>query len=114
MPFFARGRKGINLLKIHGSLDTFTFRDGKDYLRLIPDKVSVEGICSTLRMANEQLHYTDDLLGGKVHASNEIAYADDDGEMQFLRRSILTGAFKFDSRVNQVLPKRSWITSVLT
>lgn len=106
MPFFMHGRRGVNLLKVHGSLDTFTFRDGKDYLRLIPDEVSAEGVCLTLRMANEQLHYTDALLGGKLNAINEIAYADDNGEMQFLRRSLLTGAFKFDAHRSQVLPKK--------
>ena len=41
---------------------------------------------------------------GRAHATNEIAYADHLGEMQFLRRSLLAGAFKFDARPQQVLP----------
>jgi hypothetical protein len=106
MRFFPHGQTGINLLKIHGSLDTFTFRNGDDYLRLLPYELSPAGITSTLKSANEELTYQDPMLGGIVHALNEIAYRDDEGEMQFLRRSLLTGAFKFDSRALQVLPKQ--------
>ena len=36
MPFFTHGVRGVNLLKIHGALDIFTFRDGKDLLKLLP------------------------------------------------------------------------------
>src|SRR5262249_16444436 len=42
--------------------------------------------------------------GGKAKTTNEITYADDHGEKQFLRRSLLAGAFKFDARSSQVLP----------
>jgi len=41
-----------------------------------------------------------------VRTTNEIAYADDQGVMQFLRRSLLAGAYKFDERHSQVLPRR--------
>ena len=40
-----------------------------------------------------------------VKATNEITYADEQGVMQFLRRSLLAGAYKFDNRHSQVLPK---------
>ncbi len=30
MAFWQSGHQGINLLKIHGALDVFTFKDGKD------------------------------------------------------------------------------------
>ncbi|APG02493.1 hypothetical protein BJI69_00300 [Luteibacter rhizovicinus DSM 16549] len=106
MQFFAHGKEGINLLKIHGSLDTFTFRNGEDYLRLLPEKQSVDAVISTLRYANEELNYRDAAMERPVRAINEIAYRDDEGEMQFLRRSLLTGAFKFDSRAHQVIPKK--------
>ena len=42
----------------------------------------------------------------KVRPTNEIAYEDKNGILQFLRRSLLAGAFKFDSRHSQVLPLR--------
>ena len=97
---------GIYLLKIHGALDVFTFNDGEDLLKLCPSAPGLEGVIEVLRAANEDLFY---LLpgapGGKARATNEIAYADEQGEMQFLRRSLLAGAYKFDARGTQVLPK---------
>jgi hypothetical protein len=98
-------RAGIYLLKIHGALDVFTFNDGEDLLKLLPDAPGQDGVVDVLRAANEDLLY---LLpgapGGRAKTTNEIAYADDHGEMQFLRRSLLAGAFKFDARALQVLP----------
>lgn len=103
MPFFLPGDRGINLLKIHGGLDIFTFRDGKDLLRILPLGNDIDGPVRALRAANEELVYRPDV---PVRATNEIAYADQSGELQFLRRSLLAGAFKFDPRHSQVLPSR--------
>ena len=106
MYFPNPGKPGIHLLKIHGALDVFTFNDGNDLLKLIPDVPSTSGIIETLKAANEELLYVDPRMpGGKVHAVNEIAYADEKGEMQFLRRSLLAGAYKYDTRRHQVLPQ---------
>jgi hypothetical protein len=105
MLFPQHGASGINLLKIHGALDVFTFRDGKDLLRLLPTESSVVGVLDTLRSANEELIYVHPAAPGRPQKiTNEIAYADEQGEMQFLRRSLLAGAFKFDRRSSQVLP----------
>ena len=99
-------RAGINLLKIHGALDVFTFNDGQDLFRLLPDVPEQNGVIDVLRAANEDLFY---LLpgapGGRAKAINEITYTDDTGEMQFLRRSLLAGAYKFDARGSQILPQ---------
>ena len=103
MPFFQHGTRGINLLKIHGALDVFTFRDGKDLLRILPLGDGVDGPLCALRAANEDILYRPEL---GVNATNEIIYADETGEMQFLRRSLLAGAFKFDPRHTQALPPR--------
>ncbi len=106
MYFPNPAKPSIYLLKIHGALDIFTFNDGNDLLKLIPDEISTAGIIATLKSANEELLYVDHRMpGGKVHANNEIAYADEKGEMQFIRRSLLAGAYKFDSRRHQVLPQ---------
>jgi len=106
MRFTQPGSSGINLLKIHGALDVFTFRDGKDLAKLLPTEATVAGVIETLRAANDELIYIDPRSPQPVKATNEIAYADDAGEMQFLRRSLLAGAYKFDNRVSQVLPSR--------
>lgn len=99
-------RPGIYLFKIHGALDEFVFSDNQDLLKLLPDRPGQEGVFEILRAANEELFYLDErFLGGKVKTTNEISYADDSGELQFLRRSLLAGAFKFDTRRSQVLPQ---------
>jgi hypothetical protein len=96
---------GIYLLKIHGALDIFTFNEGRNLLKLKPLASGSDGIIAALRAANEDLFYpTTTWQGGRVKTTNEITYADDDGEMQFLRRSLLAGAYKYDERENQVLP----------
>ena len=81
----------------------FAFRDGKDLLIILPLGDTVDGPLQALRATNEELRYWPPL---PVGATNEIIYADHAGEMQFLRRSLLAGAFKFDSRHPQVLPPR--------
>ena len=99
-------QKGIYLLKVHGALDVFTFNEGGDLLKLLPIGPGQSGVFETLRAANEELIYVlPGALGGRAKAINEIAYADADGVMQFLRRTLLAGAFKFDARHTQVLPK---------
>jgi hypothetical protein len=97
---------GIYLLKIHGALNQFTFNEGEDLLRLLSSEPGQNGDIDVLRAANEDLIYPiPGALGGRAKTNNEICYADDQGEMQFLRRSLLAGAFKFNARVSQVLPK---------
>lgn len=99
-------QQGIYLLKIHGALDVFTFNDGHDLVKLAPGVSKVDDIIEVLRAANEELVYADpNFLGGNVNTINEITYADNTGEMQFLRRSLLAGAYKFDPRQHQVLPR---------
>jgi len=106
MYFPNPGTRGIYLMKIHGALDTFTFNDGNDLLRILPETLSIEGIVQSLRQANEELVYKmPGLPVEATRATNEIAYADESGEMQFLRRSLLAGAHKFMASNHQVLPK---------
>lgn len=105
LPFFKVGERGINLLKVHGSLDVFTYRDGRDMLKLIPSGDGVQGVANSLRIANRDLKYVDrNWPGDVISGVNEIIFEDHSGEMQFLRRSLLAGAFKFDGRHSQVIP----------
>lgn len=99
-------QKGIYLLKVHGALDVFTFNEGKDLLKFLPVGPEQNDVFETLRAINEELIYVlPGAPGGRATAPNEIAYADTGGVMQFLRRSLLAGAYKFDARQTQVLPK---------
>lgn len=101
--FAPHGTRAINLLKIHGSLDVFVADDATQLVRILPREPTPAGIIGALKLAHENLFY--EVNGHRVKATNEIAYADRDGEMQFLRRSLLAGAYKFDQRGGQVLPE---------
>jgi hypothetical protein len=106
LDFTNFNKPGINLIKIHGALDVFTVDDGRDLLKLAPAGDGVGGVLQSLRAANENLLYADPRFpGGKAKTINEIAYADATGEMQFMRRTLLAGAFKFDQQSTQVLPQ---------
>ena len=93
MPFF-RSQIGINLFKLHGSLDIFHFNDERDYLKLVPIRQNVSGVLESLFLANELLPYKFP-LAPEIRATNQIIYLDQHNKIQFLERSILTGAFKF-------------------
>ena len=106
LPFFEAGSFGINLLKIHGSLDEFAFNDGQDLLKLAPAEASVSGTLTALDVLNREVRYTDPRWpGGVVRGTNEIVYEDAAGEMQFLRRSLLGGMFKYQGRHEQTVPE---------
>jgi hypothetical protein len=99
-------QQGIYLLKLHGALDIFAFNEGNDILKLLPAEPTERSVIETLRAANEDLIYVlPGSPGGKAKANNQIAYADAQGVMQFLRRSLLAGAYKFDPRATHVLPR---------
>lgn len=105
MMFPQPGSQGINLLKIHGALDVFAYRDGKDFAKLLPDESTARGIIDMLRVAEEELLYIDPRRQYPVKTTNEITYADETGVMQFLRRTLVAGTHKFDNRHSQVLPQ---------
>lgn len=100
-------KPGIYLLKIHGALDIFTFNEGKDLLKLMPSAPDQAGVIDVLRAANDGLFYEiPGYPGVRAKATNEICYPDEQGVMQFLRRSLLAGTYKFDARNQQVIPKK--------
>ncbi|MFZ2752633.1 MAG: hypothetical protein WAZ48_04210 [Lysobacteraceae bacterium] len=96
---FKKGEYGVNLVKLHGALDVFASGDDLSYLKLQPDENSVVGIIEALDRANMNLRCVPFLA-----VTNEIAYTDDFGEIQFLRRTLLSGAHKFTGKVSQLAP----------
>lgn len=90
---------------MHGALDIFAINDGKDLLKLLPVQAGQQGPIDSLVAANEDLYFPEPRSPrGRANIMNEIAYADEQGVMQFLRRSLLAGAHKFDARHSQTLP----------
>jgi hypothetical protein len=98
---FATGR-AINLVKLHGSLDVFAYRDALDYLRLRPDADAADGWLHALDDVETRLRGT--LDGNEVRLPGEITVDDDVGVMQFLRRTLVAGGFKFDGRAQYNAP----------
>lgn len=106
LSFFGPGTAGINLLKIHGSLDEFAFNDGEDLLKIAPAENTISATLTALDLVNREVRYIDPRWpGGVVRGTNEIVYEDAEGEMQFLRRSLLGGMFKFQGQQGQTVPE---------
>ena len=93
--------RGLNLFKLHGSLDTFLFDDRKKYLKVDYDDCSTYiEVVKRLEDVNTKLQFFP-----PMKVTNEISFADDNGEMQFLRKSILSGMHKFKNKVGQNTPE---------
>lgn len=101
LRFLQDGHHGINLIKLHGALDIFTFHDGKDILKIKSAGNHAASVLRSLRLVNEVLPYRPK---NGVNIINEIMYADSVGEIQFLNRSILSGVYKYDEKAHQVVP----------
>ena len=92
------------MVKIHGALDVFAMRDGRDLCRLQHVGQGLSGSLKALQVINEEIGFWQG--GQKVRIVNEIAYADESGETHFLRRTLLAGAQKFNERFPQTLPQK--------
>lgn len=104
LHLFRDGEVGINLLKLHGAIDVFSVRDGRDLCRLRPIDQELDGRLRALAVANDELGYWHNRQ--KAHATNEITYADESGTMQFLQRTLLAGSQKFNQAYHQTLPHK--------
>lgn len=91
---FIKGNRGVNLIKLHGAINEFTYDDDKYILHIKPEKD--ETTSSYLNKLNkvwlEMCYYVN---GIPVKLGSEIAVSDLQGKMQFLRKSILTGGYKY-------------------
>ena len=104
MHFLSIGKKGINLLKIHGSLGEYTYLDEASLLKIKSNEHIIGSWLISLKKANENLRF---FLNGipTIRSINEIQVTDKNGELQFLRRTLLAGKFKFSKQISQNAPK---------
>ena len=100
--FFRPGEFGINLIKLHGSLDIFGYGDEISYLKVASKDGGPRSYVEQLR----SLELIDFALGSRdgVRAVNEHCHLDPQGKVQFLRNSLLSGAHKFSPRMTQIAP----------
>ncbi len=109
LPFFARGERGINLLKVHGALDIFAFGDGRDLLKLKPDDETFDAIIDALQIANEGLldpGLVSSLVPDPVALMNRIPYLDASDRPQLLRRTLLASAARLTDPYPQLTQRR--------
>lgn len=100
LDLFNSNEKGLNILKLHGALDVFAVEDKAKYLK--SDSASFGECIAAIRgIERKSLDYCQRTGSRGV---NELFVEDDTGELQFFRRSLLSGGHKFTGRFEQVAP----------
>lgn len=100
--FFKHGEFGINLIKLHGALDIFGQNDELSYVKVKPIGNNPDSYASQLQLIdqiNQNIASRD-----RIVCTNENIYEDENGEIQFLRKSLLSGAHKFSKKLSQIAP----------
>jgi hypothetical protein len=96
---FTRDKPGVNLIKLHGAINEFSYNDDKYILHIEP-QVN-ETPVSYLEKTNTVLHKMKYYVNGKTAPIiGEIGVSDFEGNMQFLRKSILTGGYKYSETLD--------------
>jgi hypothetical protein len=109
LPFCVPGWPGINLLKLHGGLDTFVLGDSRDLIRLKPHDETFDAIIDALQIANEGLldpALTASLAPDALAIANKIPYVDLDGQPRLLGRTLRASATRLADPFPQVMERR--------
>jgi hypothetical protein len=100
--FFIHGEAGINLVKMHGSLDIFAHGDEISYLKACPETLEPKNfpaLISQINTINRKL-----VIKQQVVCTNESIFLDESNNIQFLRNTLLSGAHKFSKNTPQLAP----------
>ncbi|WP_371364539.1 hypothetical protein ACA097_16280 [Pseudomonas sp. QL9] len=104
LNFLTKDEEGINIIKLHGSLDIFAAEDKNLYLKCTPDENEpIGGHINEIRKIEQ--HNREICQESKVRATMELCVYDKNGELQFLRRSLLSGSHKFSKTFDQIAPR---------
>lgn len=87
--FFSPGEYGINLVKLHGSLDMFFTDNGHTLLKVKPDAQRLADYVADLVFVNQVNQALTLKQNGVV--TNRSLYQDAQGKLQFLERSLIAG-----------------------
>jgi len=98
--FLNSEESGINLIKLHGALDVFCANDKDLFLKVCSQSERGRVLESLLALEK----YSFRIAKNQFRAVNELTVKDDKGELQFFRRSLLSGAHKFSDRIEQIIP----------
>jgi hypothetical protein len=102
LDLFNERESGINLIKLHGSLDVFAAEDKGLFLKVYGDAKYVGSNYAEIRKVESR--NIEIVQRDGIRATNELYVHDSLGELQFLRRSLLSGAHKFQDRFDQIIP----------
>ncbi|MFC1888651.1 hypothetical protein ACFL4G_02730, partial [Thermodesulfobacteriota bacterium] len=100
LDFIKSGDFGVNLFKIHGSLDIFMAEELNKIVKLAYLDEGGESVFGLLQRLNQKLAFW-----GPPKATNEIMYFDKNGVLQFFRRALITGTQKYKKHLLLALPK---------
>ncbi|EGQ9313449.1 hypothetical protein KY888_004392 [Vibrio vulnificus] len=101
LDFYEGNEKGVNLLKLHGSFDIFAIEDKKTYLKSVGNGGFGSFVSAIRNIESESLNVCQKM---QVRGVNELFVNDSSGELQFLRRSLLSGGHKFKGKFEQIAP----------
>ena len=96
--FFNSG-SGVNLIKLHGSLDLFVYDDFKGYVKL----KNTGDWNSNTKILMALLKDDVAIRKYKFRTTNHLTYEDAKGVLQFLRMTIMSGKHKFSSRLSHTM-----------
>lgn len=100
---FPSDMSGLNLIKLHGSLDMFAAEDKMLFLKATGDGKHIGSHFYEIRKIED--HNLNVCTHDGIRTTNELCVYNDNNELQFLRRSLLSGAHKFQNRFEQIAPK---------
>lgn len=100
--FFEGNERGVNLLKLHGSLDIFSANDKDTFLKTFGHGKKFGSHLDEIEKVERHDLFTSN--AAKIRMVNELGVYDSNNEFQFLRRSLLSGAHKFQDHNNQIIP----------
>lgn len=103
LNFLEDNETGINLVKLHGAFDIFAAEDKKIFLKCYGDGSFIGS--SFYEIKKIETHNMNICAKDGIRITNELCINDTDGMMQFLRRSLLSGAHKFKNKFEQIAPK---------
>ena len=100
--FFADGEYGINLVKLHGGLDSFFTDDGRQRLKVKPDPQHLDDYLADLVFINQVNQALTIKQDGLV--TNRSLYQDAEGKLHALERSLVAGYQHLQDNMPQFSP----------
>jgi hypothetical protein len=91
---FIRGKRGVNLIKLHGAINEFMYGDNKYILHIQPDinETPISYLNRTNKVLNEMSYSVN---GIPPYVVGELVVCSMKGEANFLSKSLLIGGYKY-------------------